>query len=33
MKKLLFPIMYQGYNTIDERDVNYFSLSKSEALD
>jgi hypothetical protein len=29
---LLFPIMYQGYNKLDEREVNYFALSKAEAL-
>ena len=30
--KLIFPIMYQGYNNLDEREANYFTLSKKEAL-
>lgn len=31
MTKLLFPIMYQGYNNLDEREVNYFALDINEA--
>lgn len=30
--RLIFPIMYQGYNNLDEREANYFTLSKKEAL-
>ena len=31
MKLLNFPIMYQGYHSIDNRDVNYFAFQQDEA--
>lgn len=29
---LNFPLMYQGYDKLDNRNINYFSLRKEEAL-